>query len=129
MVDYSQDKINERLGNHEPKILDARAFLTGQSTLWQSTKEGHNHPIMYGNVIVPKRMLDFAWENTEPIYYKGERCINFSMNFWESNPDKFYSSNPPIYSGHTKLYLNSIRADVADSIRKAYRDLNPRRNH
>lgn len=122
----NQDRFNERLGNLDKKIIDPRAFLEGHTNLWENKKDGFRQPIMYGNVVVPKRLLDFAWENTEPLYYKGERCVNFSLSYWEADEDKYHSEYPPIYTGGAKLYLNALREDVAEQIRAGYRALKPR---
>lgn len=116
-----QRRINEKLGNLEPTIIDPRAFLDGTANLWDNPREGYRQPVMYGNIVVPKRMIDFAWENTEPLYHKGERCISLSVSYWESIESNYHSTRPPIYTGKTKLYLDSLRSDVAEQVRQAYK--------
>lgn len=121
-----QHRTNENLYGHDEKILDPRAFLDGNCTLWANDKESYKQPVIYGNVVIPIRMFEFAKENTEPLFYKGERCVSFSVSYWEADEDKYHSERPPVYAGKVKLYLRTLRDDVADSIRKAYRVLKRR---
>lgn len=118
-----QHRENEDLYDINERIVDPRAFLGGTCSLWANKKKGAKQPVIYGNAIIPIRLIEFAKENTEPLFHDGERCISLSLSYWETNENSYYSDNPPVYKGQVKLYLKTLRKDVADHIRKAYRVL------
>lgn len=100
--------------------LDPRAFLEGTSSLWQNYKEGDRQPIMYGAITIPKRLWDFAWQNTQPIYYQQERVLKFSLTYWEADPERFFK-NPPLYYGKAKMFMDDLNEDMQRKLEKAYK--------